>query len=127
VPQLEIRNSKFAARNWKLESRFADFKSFKSRILGFPFRSQIWRWMAGAGAAFAGLVAAHPLAAQGCALCYNTAAAAGGRGITALRHGILILMIPPVMIFGIVTFFTVRGRDRFNDEGTDFGQEEPAA
>ena len=64
----------------------------------------------------AGLAFAHPVFAQGCALCYNTAAAAGARGVAALRNGILILMIPPVIIFGVVCFFTVRGRNRFNDE-----------
>jgi hypothetical protein len=66
--------------------------------------------------AMAGLAIAHPVWAQGCPLCYNTAAAAGGRGIAALRNGILILMIPPVVIFGAVCFFTLRGRNRFNDE-----------
>jgi hypothetical protein len=64
----------------------------------------------------AGLAIAHPVLAQGCALCYNTAAAAGVRGVAALRNGILILMIPPVIIFGVVCFFTLRGRNRFNDE-----------
>jgi hypothetical protein len=63
-----------------------------------------------------GLAAAHPVLAQGCALCYNTAAASGARGIAALRNGILILMIPPVIIFGVICFFTIRGRNRFNDE-----------
>ena len=63
-----------------------------------------------------GLAAAHPAWAQGCALCYNTAASAGARGIAALRNGILILMIPPVIIFGLVSYFTVRWGNRFNDE-----------
>ena len=39
-----------------------------------------------------------------------------GRGIAALRNGILILMIPPVIIFGLVSYFTVRWGNRFNDE-----------
>lgn len=37
--------------------------------------------------------------AQGCALCYNDAASTGPQGIAALRHGILILAIPPMLIF----------------------------
>jgi hypothetical protein len=37
--------------------------------------------------------------AQGCALCYNDAAATGPQAQAALRHGILILLIPPMLIF----------------------------
>ncbi len=79
-------------------------------------RKRVSRWMVSIAAAVSALIAARPALAQGCALCYNTAAAANGRGLAALRHGILILMIPPVMIFGVVCFFTVRGRNRFNDD-----------
>ena len=74
---------------------------------------------AGAGA----LLAARPVLAQGCALCYNTAAAANSKGLAALRHGVLILMIPPVMIFGVVCLLTVRGRNRFNDEAEESVEE----
>ena len=77
---------------------------------------KVTRWVIGLAIALGGLAAAHPAWAQGCPLCYNTAAAAGARGVAALRNGILILMIPPVIIFGAVCFFTVRGRNRFNDE-----------
>jgi hypothetical protein len=31
----------------------------------------------------------------------------------------LILMIPPVIIFGVVCIFTLRGRNRFNDAWED--------
>jgi len=79
-------------------------------------RHRAVRWVAGLAIAMAGLAIAHPVLAQGCALCYNTAAASGARGIAALRNGILILMIPPVIIFGVICFFTIRGRNRFNDE-----------
>jgi small neutral amino acid transporter SnatA (MarC family) len=49
----------------------------------------------------AGLLAAPPDAmAQGCAMCYQNAAASGGQGISALQHGILILSIPAIAIFG---------------------------
>ena len=47
----------------------------------------------------AALVSTQAAFAQGCALCYNDAAATGSQGITALRHGILILAIPPMLIF----------------------------
>ncbi|HEU5411511.1 MAG TPA: hypothetical protein VFU57_10855 [Candidatus Acidoferrales bacterium] len=53
-----------------------------------------------AGGVFAAmLVSAQAAFAQGCALCYNDAAATGPQGIEALRHGILILAIPPMLIF----------------------------
>lgn len=53
-----------------------------------------------ASAVFAAVVVSTQAAfAQGCALCYNDAAATGSQGITALRHGILILAIPPMLIF----------------------------
>lgn len=51
------------------------------------------------GVFVAALVSAQAVFAQGCALCYNDAAATGTQGITALRHGILILAIPPMLIF----------------------------
>jgi len=53
----------------------------------------------------AALGSAQPIFAQGCALCYNDAAATGSQGIAALRHGILILAIPPMLIFA--TLFAI--------------------
>ena len=51
-----------------------------------------------------GLMASH-VAAQGCAMCYQTAAASGTPGREALRHGILILLLPAVSLFlGIFAF-----------------------
>jgi hypothetical protein len=38
-------------------------------------------------------------AAQGCAMCYQNAAASGVVGRAALRHGILILLVPSMSIF----------------------------
>jgi hypothetical protein len=37
--------------------------------------------------------------AQGCAMCYQSAAATGAQGGAALRHGILILLFPTISIF----------------------------
>ena len=46
--------------------------------------------------------AKHALA-QGCATCYTSAAAGGPQTAHALRSGILMLLIPPVLIFaGII-------------------------
>lgn len=38
-------------------------------------------------------------AAQGCAMCYQNASASGAQGAQALRHGILILMLPTLTLF----------------------------
>jgi hypothetical protein len=38
-------------------------------------------------------------AAQGCAMCYQNASATGPQGAQALRHGILILMLPTLTLF----------------------------
>jgi hypothetical protein len=45
-----------------------------------------------------GLMVPHA-AAQGCAMCYQTAAASGAPGREALRHGILILLVPATSLF----------------------------
>ena len=39
------------------------------------------------------------LHAQGCAMCYNNAAATGPQGTQVLRHAILVLLIPPATMF----------------------------
>jgi|HubBroStandDraft_4_1064222.scaffolds.fasta_scaffold00869_8 hypothetical protein len=52
-------------------------------------------------ASMAGILAALPDAtAQSCAMCYQNAAASGAQGRSALQHGILILFIPAIGIFG---------------------------
>ena len=43
-------------------------------------------------------VAPHT-AAQGCAMCYQSAAASGAAGRAALRHGILVLLVPAIGLF----------------------------
>ena len=57
------------------------------------------------------LVCASAAFAQGCALCYSDAAATGPRAEAALRHGILILMIPPTIIFVAVLSTLYRRRN----------------
>jgi hypothetical protein len=49
-------------------------------------------------AALVALIAPHA-AAQGCAMCYQNAAASGPQGREALRHGILVLLLPTVSLF----------------------------
>ena len=50
-------------------------------------------------------------AAQGCAMCYQTAAASAAPGREALRHGILILLVPAAILFLGVFWFIYRRRN----------------
>jgi hypothetical protein len=54
--------------------------------------------------------------AQNCALCYTQAAGAGARIIQALRGGILILVIPPILICTALTVMAYRKRNQFCEE-----------
>ena len=54
-------------------------------------------------------LAAPDAMAQGCAMCYQNAEASSPGGINALRHGILILLLPAVSLFvGIFAFIYSR-------------------
>jgi len=68
------------------------------------------------GIALVGLaILALPLPAfsQNCALCYTQAASAGARMIQALRSGILVLIVPPTLMWGVVTVILYRKRNQF--------------
>lgn len=66
--------------------------------------------------AFGSVLLVSPAAfAQGCALCYNDAAATGPHAIAALRHGILILAIPPMLIFAGIFAVLYRRRNLAHD------------
>lgn len=54
--------------------------------------------------------------AQNCALCYTQAAAAGNRIVQALRSGIVILVLPPMLICIGLAVMTYRKRNQFNEE-----------
>jgi hypothetical protein len=54
-----------------------------------------------------------PARSQNCALCYTQAASAGTRMIQALRSGILVLIVPPTLMWGVVTFIVYRKRNQF--------------
>jgi hypothetical protein len=70
------------------------------------------RWW-GAAVASATLVAfaASSVGAQGCAMCYQTAAASTAPGREALRHGILILLVPAVSLLAGIFAFTYLRRN----------------
>jgi hypothetical protein len=49
-------------------------------------------------------------AAQSCALCYTTVAGGGPGVASALRTGILVLLVPPVMLFSALVVVVLRWR-----------------
>jgi len=48
------------------------------------------------------LILASRASAQGCAVCYQTAARAGVLGRAALRHGIVVLLVPAITLFSAI-------------------------
>src|SRR6201998_2997916 len=69
--------------------------------------------------AVAALLSPSALFAQGCAIVYPTAAGSGAQFIQALRHGILIMFFPPILIMGAIFYAAYRKRNQFNSlEGT---------
>ena len=56
-------------------------------------------------------LAAPHAAAQGCAMCYQNAAAAGSNAQAGLRHGILILLIPALALFSGILGALYQRRD----------------
>jgi hypothetical protein len=68
----------------------------------------------GAAAAVAALLSPSALFAQGCAMCYQTAAGSGAQFIQALRHGILIMFFPPILIMAAIFYAAYRKRNQFN-------------
>ena len=65
--------------------------------------------------ALAGLWCASALAyAQGCAMCYTSAAASKAGAIHALRSGILILLVPVLVMCAGISVVIYRSRNRFS-------------
>ena len=71
-------------------------------------------WLKRGVAALVILVSPAALYAQGCAMCYQSAAASGPRSIQALKAGILILMFPPVLITTAIVYLAYKKRNKFN-------------
>jgi hypothetical protein len=59
------------------------------------------------------------LFAQGCAMFYQTTAGSGAQVIQALRHGILIMFFPPILIMGAIFYAAYRKRHQFNSAERD--------
>jgi hypothetical protein len=68
------------------------------------------------GIAFLGVAMAMlaPAAfSQSCSLCYTQAASSGHRMIEALRSGILVLIIPPTLMWLVIAAVLYARRNRF--------------
>jgi hypothetical protein len=50
---------------------------------------------------------------QNCALCYTQASASGSRMIAALRDGILVLVIPPTLMWLVIAAVAYFKRNQF--------------
>ena len=77
------------------------------------------KWMVWLGAASLTLLSSSLAFAQGCAMCYNNAAATKAAGQRALRSGILILMFPPLLMLAGIFVAALRRRNKF------FGDDAP--
>jgi hypothetical protein len=64
------------------------------------------------------LAAPLPAFSQSCALCYTQAASATARLIAALRSGILVLVIPPMLMSVGITVLAYKKRNQFTADDT---------
>lgn len=56
------------------------------------------------------------LHAQGCAMCYTSASAARSAAKQALANGTLILLVPPMVFFALITVVLFVYRNKYRDE-----------
>jgi len=56
------------------------------------------------------LITGYKLHGQSCAMCYTTAAGGGKRVVHALQGGIIVLLIPPIVLFSGLTLLLFRWR-----------------
>jgi hypothetical protein len=87
-------------------------------LMVFHVRKSGSRWLAHASAVMGLVAIPMALGAQSCPLCYQSAASGGPQFIQALRNGILILFIPPLLIFGAIFYAAYRKRNQFNSGET---------
>lgn len=71
-----------------------------------------------AALALAFLAAPASLAAQSCAMCYQSAAASGPRTIHAINNGILVLMLPPALITVGIFYLGFKKRNTYHEPET---------
>jgi len=68
--------------------------------------------------AFAFCLLPTVLSAQGCAMCYNSASAAKAGAKEALANGVLILLVPPMVFFALITVVVYMYRNKFRETST---------
>ncbi len=107
--KLETRNSKPS-----VETRRSKVEICIRSIVEFP--NAVSRWVIGLVMVIGSTAFPGVAFAQGCALCANNASALKAAALAALRNGILILLVPPVLIFIAIFVLAFRSRERF-DEG----------
>jgi hypothetical protein len=61
---------------------------------------------------------AAPAYSQNCALCYTQASSSGSRMIEALRSGILVLIIPPTLMWLVIAAIAYAKRNQFKQAET---------
>ena len=54
--------------------------------------------------------------AQNCALCYTQAAGSGSRMIHALKSGIFVLVVPPMLICVGIIWMAYKKRNQLNED-----------
>jgi len=75
----------------------------------------IWKQAPRIGSALTVMAYSTLAFGQTCAMCYNTASAAKPGAIQALRSGILVLLIPPTLLF--IGIFTLVFRSKERPDG----------
>jgi hypothetical protein len=86
----------------------------------------MFKWVSRCGVLISIFLLTVPLFSQNCALCYTQAAASGGRFVSALRDGILVLIVPPVFMSVGITWLAYRKRNQFRhdiDTKNQFGED----
>jgi hypothetical protein len=115
--KLENRKLKIALRKSESEMPDPKLSSHLPAVFGFPFASlgtRISALLARLAAILAVLASPVAARAQGCAMCYTSAASARAVAIQALRSGVLILLVPPLVMMGVILIVVYRYRNRFN-------------
>ena len=69
------------------------------------------------------MVVSLPAFSQSCALCYTQAASASARMIQGLRSGILVLIVPPTLMWVGITAVLYRKRNQFYDADASAGSD----
>ncbi len=107
-------------RNLELDNRYSPVQpraaSFESRNSNFPARRGVDAVIVAVLLGLAVLLSPTTAFAQACPLCSNTAAAAKPAAIRALNNGILVLLVPPALMFIGIFYVAYQRRERFYDE-----------